>query len=359
MHVITGLAAGGAENQLQLLTRHTRHDAEVVTLTNPGTVAEAIRAEGTAVTSMNMRGNRDLPVLERLRATMRAGRCDIVHVHLFRACVYGRIAARLAGVPRVVTTEHSLGEGYIEGRTTNRGNRVLYIATERLSDVTVAVSETVRTRLVAWGVAESNITVIPNGVDFGALRFDPVVRREVRDELRIPQDCVLVGALGRLDPVKQFDVLLEASEPLLGSDCRLLIVGEGPARSELEALTRQLELAAHVTFAGERSDTARLLAAMDILAAPSSSETFGLSVVEALGAGLPVIYTECPALTEVPDRGGPKAQRVVAERGALLRGLRAAIATDRSDRNPPASIVARFDIRACAEATDRLYDSLT
>jgi glycosyltransferase involved in cell wall biosynthesis len=308
---------------------------------------------------MDMRGNRDLPVLERLRARMRAGSFDVVHVHLFRACVYGRIAARLAGVPRVVTTEHSLGERYIEGRATNLGNRLLYIATERLSDVTVAVSQTVRERLVAWGVGESNITVIPNGVDFGALRFDPAVRNEVRDELGIPRNSLVIGALGRLDPVKQFDVLLEASEALLGSDCRLLIVGEGPARSDLEALTRQLGLATHVTFTGERSDTARLLAAMDVLAAPSSSETFGLAVVEALAAGLPVIYRECPALSEVPDRGGAKAQRVAGGRSALLGGLRAAIAQDRSDREPPASIVARFDIRACAEATDRLYDSLT
>lgn len=359
MHVITGLAAGGAENQLQLLTRHTRHDVEVVTLTNPGTVAEAIRAEGTVVTSMDMRGNRDLPVLERLRSRMRAGGCDIVHVHLYRACVYGRIAARLAGVPRVVTTEHSLGRGYIEGRATNLGNRLLYIATERLSDVTVAVSETVRERLMAWGVAESDITVIPNGVDFDALRFDPVVRREVRNELGVPQDCLVIGALGRLDPVKRLDLLLEASEPLLGPNCRLLIVGEGPARSELEVLTRHLGLAPHVTFAGERSDTARLLGAMDILVAPSSSETFGLAAVEALGAGLPVIYTECPALAEVPDRGGPKAQRVAADRDAVLGGIRAAIAMERSDRRTPASIVARFDIRACAETTDRLYDSLT
>jgi glycosyltransferase involved in cell wall biosynthesis len=358
MHVITGLAAGGAENQLQLLLRHTRHDAEVVTLTNPGTVADAIRAEGTAVENVAMRGNRDPRALERLRVRMRRARCEIVHVHLYRACVYGRIAARLAGVPRVVTTEHSLGEGYIEGRPTTRANRLLYLATERLSDVTVAVSETVRERLVGWGIEGSRTVVIPNGVDFDALSFDPASRREARHELGIPQNSAVIGALGRLDPVKRFDLLLEAAGPLLGPDRRLLIVGDGPMRAELEAKARHMGASSHVLFVGERSDTARLLAAMDLLAAPSSSETFGLAVIEALGAGLPVVYGQCPALDEVPDRGGAKARHASGGRDDLLEGLRTALAADRSDRTPPRSVLARFDIRTGAAAIDRLYESL-
>src|SRR5215211_2472017 len=108
MHVITGLVPGGAENQLRLLLRHTRHEAVVVTLTNPGSVAAAIRSEGTPVVHLGMRSNRDLTAIMRLRGLMRESAWDVVHTHLYRACLYGRTAARLAGIPRVVTTEHSL-----------------------------------------------------------------------------------------------------------------------------------------------------------------------------------------------------------------------------------------------------------
>ena len=107
LHVITGLAAGGAEHQLRLLLRQLPYDCEVVTLSNPGAVATAIRAEGTIVHELSMTGNRDLSAVVKLRRLMRDGRFDLVHTHLYRACVYGRIAARLARVPHVVATEHS------------------------------------------------------------------------------------------------------------------------------------------------------------------------------------------------------------------------------------------------------------
>ena len=359
MHIITGLGAGGAENQLRLLVSRTRHDAEVITLTNPGSVAAAIQAEGTPVQNAGMWGNRDVRALWALRARIRDYRPHVVHVHLFRACVYGRIAARLASVPNVVTTEHSLGDGYIEGRATTRGNRFLYLLTDRLSDVTVAVSNTVRERLVDWGVPPNKIVVIPNGLDFEALRFDSEVRGEARREFGFPHNAVVIGALGRLDAVKGFDILLEASRPLLAQGCRLLIVGDGPERAKLVEQASAYGLASSVVFAGERRDVPRLLAAMDLMVAPSFSETFGLAVIEGLGAGLPVIYTECPALEQIANRGGANARRVSGgDRRSLLQAMQATIASP-PERKAPPSVVERFGIAACSAATDRLYESLS
>src|SRR5689334_7188929 len=126
LHIITGLAAGGAEQQLRLMLRHRSHPAEVAVLTNPGSVAEAIRAEGTPVHEIGMRGNTDASALPRLVRGIRAGRFDIVHTHLYRTGLYGRLAARLAGVRHVVATEHSLGDRYIEGRPTSSRVHALY-----------------------------------------------------------------------------------------------------------------------------------------------------------------------------------------------------------------------------------------
>ncbi|MEV6783894.1 glycosyltransferase, partial [Streptomyces sp. NPDC051098] len=102
LHIITGLGAGGAEQQLRVLLRHLPVHCDVVTLTNPGAVADGLRADGVDVLHLGMRGNRDLQALPRLTRLIRRGAYDLVHTHLYRACVYGRIAARLAGVRATV-----------------------------------------------------------------------------------------------------------------------------------------------------------------------------------------------------------------------------------------------------------------
>ncbi len=152
LHIITGLGVGGAEQQLRLLLRHLPVDCDVVTLTNPGPVAEGLRADGVRVLHLGMAGNRDVGVLPRLVRVIRSGRYDLVHTHLYRACVYGPAGrADGWGVRAVVATEHSLGDSQMEGRALTQGVRALYLASERLGSATVAVSPTVADRLKRWG----------------------------------------------------------------------------------------------------------------------------------------------------------------------------------------------------------------
>ncbi|SFP92606.1 glycosyltransferase [Actinomadura madurae] len=352
LHVITGLEHGGAERQLVLLLRHLPVACEVATLTRTGTLGAEIRRSGVPVHEIGMRGNRDLAALPRLARLIRRGRYDVVHTHLYRACVYGRIAARMAGVPRVIATEHSLGDGHIEGRPTTRGVRALYRATERLGSATVAVSPAVAARLRGWGVPPGRIAVIPNGIDAAAFAFDAARRAATRRRLGIGPAEPVVGALGRLVPTKRFDLLIEAVARLGG--VRLLLVGAGPERVALERLARDPRVAGRVIFAGGTSDVAGALAAMDVLAAPSVQETFGLGVLEALAAGLPVRYTVCPALDGLPPGAAPQARRLPTDAGIwsaeLARVLRAP--RDRT-RVPPA--VARYAIAERAAELARLY----
>jgi glycosyltransferase involved in cell wall biosynthesis len=353
LHVITGLLAGGAEQQLRLLVRHTRHQADVATLYNRGLIADGIEADGTRVVDLRMRSNRDLSGLWRLVRLMRAGRYEVVHVHLYRACIYGRIAARIAGVPVVVTTEHSLGEHQIEGRPKTRGVQALYLATDRLSKVTVAVSEAVRERLVEWGVPRAKIEVIPIGLDFEALAFDPTARRSVRSSLGIPDDAWVIGGVGRLEAGKRFHALLSAVAPLLGPGHRLLLVGDGRERQRLTQLAHAAGVADWVVFTGERADMGAALSAMDLLVSPSEDETFGAVVLEALASGLPVLYVRCPALDGVHI---PAARQVGGTVDQLHAALLERVHTMRQPHSRAETTLDRYAIATCSRAVDELYE---
>ncbi|MFF4340017.1 glycosyltransferase [Kitasatospora sp. NPDC001540] len=362
LHVVTGLHAGGAERQLALLLRHLPKDQrhEVAALTNPGTVARELRADGFTVHHLDMRGNRDLGVLPRLTRLIRSGRYDLVHTHLYRAMLYGRLAARLAGVRTVVATEHSLQSGVIEGRPTSRGVRALYLGAERLGTTTLAVSGQVAAVLDEWGVPADRVRLLPNGVDAARYRFAPAVRAAHRGRLRaqlgLPIGVFVIGAVGRLVPGKRFHVPLEALARL--TDARLLLIGEGPERETLLDLAARLGVRDRLVLTGERDDVPELLTAVDVLVSPSREETFGLAALEGLAAGLPLLHSACPALAELPADAAPHARLLPSEPEAYAREL-ALLATTRPGPHPVPPAVAHYDIARIAADLAALYRHLT
>ncbi|MEV0111681.1 glycosyltransferase [Streptomyces sp. NPDC050844] len=366
LHIITGLGVGGAEQQLRLLLRHLPASCDVVTLTNPGPVADGLTADGVRVIHLGMAGNRDMGALPRLVQLIRGGGYDLVHTHLYRACLYGRIAARIAGTRAVVATEHSLGDSQMEGRPLTAGVRALYLTGERLGRATVAVSPSVAERLSRWGVPRQRIHVVPNGIDIGPFRFDPRARIAARRQLGLPDEAFVVGGVGRLAAGKRFDVLLHALAAL-PRDVRVLLVGGGPDEARLRASARELGVAERVLFAGERphlaTDTAAeggdlpaLLAAMDVLASPSPEEAFGLAVVEGLAAGLPVLYVRCPAVEDLPPGASGGALRVQGGPESFARALLRA-----RDAGPrprlPLDAAHHYSITRSADQLMRVYET--
>lgn len=368
LHIITGLGVGGAEQQLRLLLRHLPAECDVVTLTNPGPVAEGLTADGVRVIHLGMSGNRDLGAVPRLAGLIRGGRYDLVHTHLFRACLYGRVAARLAGTRAVVATEHSLGDSQMEGRPLTPGVRALYLTGERLGRATVAVSPSVAERLSRWGVPRQRIHVVPNGIDAERFRFDPRARIAVRRQLGLPDEAFVVGGVGRLAPGKRFDVLLRAVAAL-PQDVRVLLVGGGPEEAGLRALADQLGVNDRVLFVGEQPYVAAsasegagatglpgFLAAMDVLASPSPEEAFGLAVVEGLAAGLPVLYVRCPAVEDLPPDAATGAERVTGDPDSFARALlRARSAGPRPRLAPEAAH--RYSITRSAAQLMHVYEA--
>jgi len=353
LHVITGLEAGGAEIQLAMLLRHTRHESDVVTLYNPGSVAEQIRADGTRVRDLGMTRNTQLGALLKLRSIIADGRYDVVHTHLYRAQIYARPAARLAGTPVVVTTEHSIGETHIERRKMTAGVRGLYLASELFSDATIAVSDVVKERLIRWGVPARKIIVVPNGLETAALAFDPAARQRARELFGIGPDTYVIGALGRIDENKRVELTVEAAAPMLGDRCKILVIGRGEHRAQVEATAARLGVADRVIFGGFHPDTAAMMAAFDLYVASSVQETFGLAVLEAMASGLPVVYTVCPALDGIQTS---QARQSEGTAEAMRGEIRKAVEAGPQPREPDNAVFERYGMESVARRIDDLYE---
>jgi glycosyltransferase involved in cell wall biosynthesis len=355
LHVITGLEAGGAEIQLAMLVRHTRHEPDVLTLYNPGSVAEQIRADGVRVRDLGMTRNTQLGALLRLRSIIAEGRYDVVHTHLYRSQIYARPAARLARTPVVVTTEHSIGETHIERREMTTAVRGLYLGSELFSDATIAVSDVVKERLVRWGVSAKKITVIPNGLETAALAFDPAVREQARKQFGLGPDTYVIGALGRMDANKRVELTIEAAAPLLGERCKILVIGSGDHMPQVVAAAARFGVADHVIFGGFQPDTAAMMAAFDLYVAASVQETFGLAILEAMASGLPVLYTVCPALDGIQTS---QARQVAGTAAAMRDEIRKAVDAGPQPRKPDNAVFDRYGMESVTHQVDDLYERI-
>ena len=355
LHVITGLGVGGAELQLRSILQHTRHDSEVITLYNPGPVADMIRSDGGRVRDIGMTRNTELSALLRLRRLIRDGGYDVVHAHLYRSQVYGRSAAWLAGTPVVLSTEHSIGETHLERRKMTPGVRALYLGTEMLSDMTIAVSGTVRERLENWGVRRKRVAVIPNGVDLQRVAFDDTARQRIRAEFGVAPDVYLIGVLGRLDPNKQFDLVIEAASALLSDKVRLLIVGKGAEQEHLEQVAREHGVAGQVIFAGERHDVSAILSVDGPVR--GVVEAGDVRPVRAGGAGQrgPRAVHHLPGAGRPGRRAGPQVPSSVA-------GIRAAMAGEAAAGQRPRiaepAVEKEYSVAAVTARIDDLYERL-
>ena len=369
IHIITALNEGGAERQLELLTPRQDADVAVLTLYGGGTVADAIRAHGVRVIEFPLQAGPKALAWFRLARVLRRERPDVVHVHLLAAQLWGIPAARLARVPVVVSTEHSLNDQLIEGRPLTLPLRLVYWCLARLATITMAVSAETAGVLRRWHVPDRRVGVVDNGIDFDQMRFRPDARERVRAEFGLSPQTRLIGGVGRLHVSKRFAMLLRSLAPLLGDSTRLVIVGEGPEGDQLRAVCRELGIERYVVFTGARGDVPDLYSAMDAFVSLGIAETFGLAIIEAVAAGLPTVYAMCPALVDMGDL--PKTQAIGMGDGAAAEArVRAAVevALDQAagavdpavagaptDRSAPAALVARYGIDVTAARLDEIY----
>jgi glycosyltransferase involved in cell wall biosynthesis len=243
----------------------------------------------------------DLVTLVKLYRLMRRERPHVVHTHTAKAGFVGRIAARLAGVPVVLHTFHGhVFHGYFSPARTR-----LFLWIERLgarlSSRIITISPRLRDEIAQYGVTRSErIEVIPLGFELDAFASQPRASGDFRRSLGIPVGAKLIGAVGRLVPIKNISLLLEAAALARreAPELRVVLVGDGELRADLEAQAAALEMTEAVVFAGWRRDLPSVYADLDAVVISSHNEGTPASLIEAMATGCPVIATRVGG---VPD----------------------------------------------------------
>lgn len=299
-HLVLSLEPGGLENGVVNVVNGLspgEFRSSVCCLQRSGEFAARLRPD-VPVSVMGLRPGND-PVLPlRLARLLRKARVDIVHTRNAEPFFYGYLAARLARIPVVVHSEH--GRTFPEQPLRAMVQRLLL----RGVDAAFAVSAQLRADLVReLGIDGSRMEVLYNGVDTGSFR-----PRDALSQAGASDGRLRIGSVGRLVPVKNYTLLLNAFARLPPGECQLILVGEGPERGALESLADGLGIRDRVEFAGHRDDVPDLLRTLDIFVLPSLSEGMSNTLLEAMATGVAVVAS---------DVGGNR-EIIESERSGLL-----------------------------------------
>jgi glycosyltransferase involved in cell wall biosynthesis len=239
-----------------------------------------------------------VPAVSALRDLKRAlDGADLVHAHGVRAGLAAGAAARSDAVPHLIVTIHN---AVFESGSTRRGaESVAHRMLALLAELRICVSEDVaRAARAAAPAKAGSVLVMPVGADPTPVK--PAEAAAAREQLGIEAGHPLVVAVGRLDPQKGFDVLVDATARMNGNSPPIVVIcGEGPARPELEERIRALGLGGRVRLLGNREDAKALIAAADAFCMPSRWEGSPLALHEALAAGRPVVAAAVGGIPEL------------------------------------------------------------
>lgn len=308
---------------------------------------------------------RDIKALVKLRRFIRREGPCIVHTHTAKAGFLGRLAAYLAGIPIIIHTYHGhVLHGYY-GKVKTWFLRRMEQGLAYLTDCIIAVSEQVKRDLISYGIAPlEKIVVIPLGFDLKPFLNCWAHRGQFRRELGIVEDTKLVGIVGRIVPIKNHRLFLEAAFQVLNLEkfTRFVIVGDGPLRVEVENYARKLGISEQVIFTGWRRDLPRIYVDLNVLVVSSDNEGTPVSAIEAMASGVPVIGTRVGGLPDIIAEGEngylvpPRDPEALAK--AVLHLLQDPELAYRMGQTGRAMAKQKFDIRRLISDMESIYENL-
>lgn len=363
LHLIDGLAVGGAEVLLRETAAGLLRRGYQVTVgySTPGPLVADLEKLGLKPVQLSRMARIDPTLLVGMVKLIRSEQPHVVHTHLFKSDFHGRLAARLAGAPVVVSTLHNAD---IWARRWPLG--MLYGATGRyFADKVIACSDEVREyHLKHTGLPAEKTLTIENGVDLAPFQGREQDGLRIRSEFGFAHDAPVFGIIGRFKPQKDHATFLQAAAQVLRQvpSARFLVVGDGPLRPELEEQARSLGLFPALVFAGLRSDIPAIMAAFDVLVFSSRWEGLPVTLLEGMAASRAVVATAVDGIrgVAVPEQtallvppGNPDALAQACISLAYQPDVRQAMGQAGLER-----VRQRYSLEAMIERTLGLYHQL-
>ncbi|GAC1568259.1 MAG: glycosyltransferase family 4 protein [Vulcanimicrobiaceae bacterium] len=358
MFVVGSLQGGGAERCVRELSPRLRArgvEVEIVTVYPPGLAPSELTELGIPVHWRPKRPGFDAVHFLWLARTMARRRPTIVHTHMQAGKYVGRFAAILARVPIIIHTEHS-------PNPLTRLERFLIPLFARWTTAVVTFGQE-NVRIVRAREPVRRFEIIRNGI---AIESMPTLaqRRDVRRELGIEESDVVFAIVASLQERKNhrlaFDALASMKDDA-GPRVRLALFGDGALRAELEHLARERGIDDRVHFYGFRGDVRRLLAGIDVLLSVAVLEMAPISMLEAMGNGIPIVATPHPGTSDmvVHDETGLIVGWDVATIASAMRRLRdAPLVRVRLGRAGRERVARNHDVETIADRHLDLYRTL-
>ena len=288
-HVVDSMEVGGAETlvrQMCHLQREQGHEPEVYAVASLGALGERMRAEGFLV-QPNV-GRHLVDSSRHFLRIFRSSRPDVVHLHNPTPTIYAAPAARLAGVPSIVSTRHSL-VAPPRNITMERKYKLAALFCDWIVGICEATTRNIRD---AGSAPDRKIVTVYNGTVPVAL--PPADQRPAKTGFTLLY-------VGRLEAVKNLQFLLAAFRAAVAQvpELRLWIVGDGTERVRLEEVTDQFGIRSNVTFWGQQLEVAPFFASADVFVMSSVSEGLPMSLLQALSSRLPAVVTDVGGMAEI------------------------------------------------------------
>lgn len=358
VHMIDELPRDGAEMLLVDLMklRMPGYRYAIVALIKGGPLEQEFERLGVPVVIFGRKGKFDLGLVFRVASWLKRERASVVHTHLFTADSYGRLAARLAGVPAVFSTVHNIVNPW-----KGQGRKLIDRLFARISTAVVGCSEEVTQTLATRdGIPQRKLISIPNGIDLK--KFSSFTGEGVCAEFGLPEDRPLIGIVGRLHEQKAHGDLFQALARLpqvREGKLNCLVIGTGDLQDALKQQVQDLGLQDCVIFTGMRTDVPRLVAAMDVFVMSSHWEGLPIALLEAMASSKAVLCTRVGGIPDVVvdgDNGLLVDARDIDQFARRLDELlHDSALRQRLGQRARDTVISRFDVSRTADAYNRLH----
>jgi glycosyltransferase involved in cell wall biosynthesis len=313
------------------------------------------RQLGVDYVEVSERHSFDRSIWPELRAIVRDRRIDLIHGHEYKTNLLAWLLGRQTGAIPLATAHGWTGDSPRERWVYYPADRQVL---KRLPRV-IAVSSDIRQRLIKAGASAARVPVLLNGIEPADFRRDPAIRERVRREMGFLVRDQVVGAVGRLEPQKRFDLLLDAFARLRRDwpHARLVLVGDGSLRDRLERQAARLGLGHACHFLGHRLDIAGLHNAFDLFVQSSDYEGTPNAVLEAMAMETPIVATDAGGTTELAADGDHARVVPSGDADVLRRAMQDALAEPQAARRRAAAARQRIERDlSFAERTRKLED---